>query len=65
MAANLTAPERVLLFCVASGTEWARAGITSAVVQHMIVRNLIQRDTTGRPGLIELGRAALEAMIRR
>ena len=31
---GLSAPERVLLFCVSSGTEWVRVGITSAVVQH-------------------------------
>jgi hypothetical protein len=28
VAADLSTPERVLLFCLASGTEWAEAGIT-------------------------------------
>jgi hypothetical protein len=31
-APALTVPERILLFCVASGTEWERAGITGAMV---------------------------------
>jgi hypothetical protein len=40
--ADLSTAERVLLFCVASGTEWANAGITAATVTAMIVRGLIQ-----------------------
>ena len=28
IAAELTVPERVLLFCLASGTDWAKAGVT-------------------------------------
>jgi hypothetical protein len=28
VAADLSTPERVLLFCLASGTEWAEAGVT-------------------------------------
>jgi hypothetical protein len=27
-AADLSTPERILVFCLASGTEWAEAGIT-------------------------------------
>jgi hypothetical protein len=30
--AQLSVPERLLLFCVASGAEWKRAGIAGAVV---------------------------------
>jgi hypothetical protein len=40
-APALTIPERILLFCVASGTEWERAGITGANVTAMVVRGLI------------------------
>jgi hypothetical protein len=29
---GLTAPERILLFCVGSGTDWQRAGVTSETV---------------------------------
>jgi hypothetical protein len=43
-AAELTVPERVLLFCVASETEWAQAGVTGATVTMMLVRGLVERD---------------------
>jgi hypothetical protein len=32
LATDLSIPERILLFCVASATEWKRAGITGATV---------------------------------
>jgi hypothetical protein len=35
--ADLSVPKRILLFCVASGTEWERAGVTGATVTAMIV----------------------------
>jgi hypothetical protein len=31
IAADLSTPERVLLFCLASGTEWAQVGVTGAI----------------------------------
>jgi len=31
IAAGLTVPERVLLFCVASGRDWRKAGVTGDV----------------------------------
>jgi len=66
IAATLTAPERVLLFCVASGTEWLRAGVTSSIVQHMIVRSLIERDpVTMRLSLTAQGRDVLAALLGR
>jgi hypothetical protein len=34
-ASHLTVRERVLLFCVASGTDWQRAGIAGEVVTWM------------------------------
>jgi hypothetical protein len=42
IAAELTVPERVLLFCLASDTNWVKAGVTHATAQHMLVR--IERD---------------------
>jgi hypothetical protein len=33
VAAELTVPERVLLFCLASGTDWVKAGVTHATAQ--------------------------------
>jgi hypothetical protein len=44
IAAELSFLERVLLFCLASGTEWARAGVTGAVTTVMLVRGLVERD---------------------
>ena len=36
-------PERVLLFCTPSGTDWVTAGVTHATAQHMVVKNLVER----------------------
>jgi hypothetical protein len=60
-APALSIPERILLFCVASGTDWEHAGITGTTVTAMIVRGLIQRDPAGRPWLTKEGRAVLAA----
>jgi hypothetical protein len=34
IAAELTVPERVLLFCLASDTNWVKAGVTHSTAQH-------------------------------
>jgi hypothetical protein len=34
IAAELTVPERVLLFCLASNNDWVKAGVTHAIAQH-------------------------------
>jgi hypothetical protein len=60
---ELSTPERILLFCVASGTEWERAGVTRATITMLVVRCLIERDTGARLVLTKKGRAALDAMI--
>jgi hypothetical protein len=64
-APALTIPERILLFCIASGTDWERAGITGSTVTNMIVRGLIQRDPAGRLWLTKDGRAALDMLLAR
>jgi hypothetical protein len=46
IAAGLSVPERVLLFCLASGTDWLKAGVPTITVQHLLVRNLVDRDPT-------------------
>jgi hypothetical protein len=61
--ADLSTPERVLLFCVASGTEWERAGVTGATVTAMIVRGLVERDAGNKLTLTDQGPAALKALI--
>jgi hypothetical protein len=63
IAEGLTAPERVLLFCLASGTQYARIGITHATVQQMIVRNFVERNAAGRLTLTEHGLAVLAALL--
>jgi hypothetical protein len=63
--AALTVPERLLLFCLASGTDWQAAGITHATAQHMMVRGLIERQAATRYVLTEQGRAVLAAFLER
>jgi hypothetical protein len=60
----LSVPERILLFCVASATEWERAGVTGSTVTVMIVRGLIERDAGGRLIPTKQGRATLTALLK-
>jgi hypothetical protein len=60
---ELSVPERVLLFCVASGTEWAEAGVAGATATAMLVRGLVERDALGRLQLTSEGRAVLDALL--
>jgi hypothetical protein len=65
IAAELTVPERVLLFCLASGTNWVKAGITHTTAQHMLVRNLVERDHAAADFVLtDQGRAVLAALLR-
>jgi hypothetical protein len=63
IAADLSTPERILLFCVASGTQWAQAGVTGATVMAMVVRGLVDRDAAERLELTPDGRAVLDALL--
>jgi hypothetical protein len=63
VASDLSTPERVLLFCLASGTEWAEAGVTGKTETAMVVRGLIDRDSAGRLVLTSDGRAVLNALL--
>jgi hypothetical protein len=63
IATELSVPERILLFCVASGTEWKKA-VTASTIARLSVRGLIQRDPLGRLSLTKEGRAALEALLK-
>ena len=62
-AATLSVPERVLLFCAASGTDWERAGITGTMVTATVIKGLIAREPTGGLYLTKDGRATLRALI--
>jgi hypothetical protein len=62
IAAGLTASDRrVLLFCVASDTDWEHADITGTTVTAMIVRGLVQRDPAAR--LTQEGRTVFATLL--
>jgi hypothetical protein len=62
-AAALSIPERILLFCIASHTEWERAGIAGYVVTAMVIKGLIERDAAGNLYLTKQGRAVLAGLL--
>ena len=63
VAAGLTVHERVLLFCLASNTDWQKAGVTHATAQQMMIRSLIDREGAGAFVLTDQGRAVLAALL--
>jgi len=63
IAAELTVPARVLLFCLASDTNWVKAGVTHATAQHLLVRNLVERNHATDFVLTDQGRSVLDALI--
>ena len=62
IAPELTVPERLLLFCLASDTDWQKAGIRHATAQHMMVRSLIERTTATHFALTDQCRAVLAVL---
>jgi hypothetical protein len=60
-AAELTVPERVLLFCLAFDTDLVKAGVTHATAQHMLVKNLVERDHAAPLLPADQGRPVLSA----
>jgi hypothetical protein len=65
IAAELTVPERLLLFCLASDTDWQAGSVTHATAQHMMVRNLIEREAASQFKLTDQGRAVLAALLKK
>jgi hypothetical protein len=66
IAAELPVPERLLLFCLASDTDWQAASITHATAQHVMVRGMIERDPGAtRFVLTDQGAAVLAALLER
>jgi hypothetical protein len=63
IAADLIVQERVLLFCLASHTDWVRAGVTHATAQVVLIKDLVERDHKDGFALTEDGRAALFALL--
>jgi hypothetical protein len=61
--------ERILLFCLGSGTDWKEAGVTPKTVAGMMWKYLVFPTWApgGRPPpltLTDAGRAALRALLR-
>jgi hypothetical protein len=65
IAAELSVLERVLLFCLASGTVWLKAGVPTIAVQHSLVGNLVDLDRPSNLVLTEQGRAVLAVPLKR
>jgi hypothetical protein len=64
IAARLTVQERVFLFCIASGTDWSRAGVTVAAAAQLLVRNLVHpHPSPARYKLTPLGRKVFAALV--
>jgi hypothetical protein len=61
---ELSVWERVL-FYVASGSEWTRAGVTGATATAMMVKGLIERSSAGDLNITKDGRAVLDALLNR
>jgi hypothetical protein len=63
VAGALSVRERVLLFCIASATDWLLARITEETVIALLLKGLLQRDATGRLSLTCRGREVLRTML--
>ena len=59
----LNVPGSVLLFCIASGTDWEHSGITGSLVTSMVIKGLIAREPTGGLYLTKDGRATLRTLL--
>jgi hypothetical protein len=61
---TLTAQERVILFCTATGVSHAAVGITAHAMQSMAIKGFIVHDRESRAyALTDSGRAALLAIL--
>jgi hypothetical protein len=60
----LGAQERVLLFCVGSGTDWKEAGVALKTVARLVANFLVTPFPAGRLALTDAGRAALRELLR-
>jgi hypothetical protein len=65
VAAELSVPERILLFCIASGTDWQRAGVTGETGARSRPSNLVANYSDSTRSQIERMAAPLCASHRR
>jgi|HubBroStandDraft_4_1064222.scaffolds.fasta_scaffold1181758_1 hypothetical protein len=65
IAAGLTVPERILLLCIDSRTDWQKVSrITGETVSAIIVQGLVERDVVGRLTLTAEGRATVAVLLK-
>jgi hypothetical protein len=64
IAAELTVAERVMLFCVASNTDWVSAGVRAVTTRALLVKGLIDREHVSHYRLTSLGRAVFDVLVR-
>jgi hypothetical protein len=63
IATDLSTIERVLLFCIAQGTDWSKLA-THTSVRHLLVRNLIDRNPASSGYVLTpQGRTVLDALL--
>ncbi|HVI65906.1 MAG TPA: hypothetical protein VM910_25465 [Bradyrhizobium sp.] len=64
LTTNLSAQDRVILFCAATGIDHAAVGIVAKAMQSMAVRGFIVHNReTGVYALTDSGRATLTAIL--
>ena len=63
VAVDLTAREKVALFCAAADVDHAAVGIPLQAMRALEIRGLIERDQTIRYVVTDEGRAVLRAML--
>ena len=59
---KLSMPERILLFCIASGTAPPKTRITQRTIEGLTIKGLIKREPD-RLALTQLGRATMNALM--
>jgi hypothetical protein len=64
IAAGLTVAERVMLFCVASNTDWVSAGVRAVTTRALLLNGLIEREHASHYRLTSQGRAVFDALVR-
>jgi hypothetical protein len=62
-AETLSVRERILLFCLASGTRWHRAGVTEHTVLNMVAKGMVDREAGAQPSLTRRGRDTLVTLL--
>ena len=62
-AAALGVSERMLLFCVASNTDWKHTAIPGEIVTTIVVRGPDRGDAAGHLALTDRGQAVLRTML--